>query len=43
MNRSIFFSYQRDGSKRTWMFAEMGKIHTLTEKDGETEIKTETV
>lgn len=39
LNRLIFFSYQRAGKERKWMFAQMGKIHILIEKDGEIEIK----
>ena len=38
-NRLIFFSYQREGKERKWMFAQMGKIDILIEKDGEIEIK----
>ena len=41
VNRPIFFSNQRGGNEGKWMFGEMGKIHVLTEKDGETEIRTE--
>jgi len=43
LNRPIFFSYQKEGSIRRWMFAEIGKIHTLTEKNGMIEIKSETL
>jgi len=43
LNRSIFFSYQREGSERKWMFGEIGKIHKLIEKNGEVEIKTRKV
>lgn len=43
LNRLIFFSYQREGRKRKWMFAQMGKIHLLTEENGEIEIKRETI
>jgi len=42
LNRPIFFSYQKEGNIRKWMFAEIGKIHILTEKDGIVEIKSET-
>lgn len=42
MNRPIFFSYKKEGSIRRWMFAEIGRIHILTEKDGIVEIKSET-
>ena len=43
LNRPIFFSYQKEGEMRKWMFAEIGKIHTLTEKDGIVEIKSESL
>jgi len=43
LNRPIFFSYQKEGNIRKWMFAEIGKIHTLTEKNGTLEIKSETI
>jgi flavin reductase (DIM6/NTAB) family NADH-FMN oxidoreductase RutF len=43
LNRPIFFSYQREGSERKWLFGETGKIHELIEKNGEVEIKTEAV
>jgi len=43
LNRPIFFSYQREGSERKWMFGEIGKIHKLIEKNGEVEIKTRKV
>jgi flavin reductase (DIM6/NTAB) family NADH-FMN oxidoreductase RutF len=43
LNRPIFFSYQKEGNIRTWMFAEIGKIHTLTELDEIIEIKSETL
>jgi len=43
LNRPIFFSYQKEGSIRRWMFAEIGKIHTLTEKNGMIEIKSKTL
>jgi len=43
LNRPIFFSFQEEGTTRKWMFAEIGKIHTLTEKDGIMEIKSETI
>lgn len=43
LNRLIFFSYQRKGNRRKWLFSEMGKIHTLTEKNGKVRIMTETI
>lgn len=41
LKRIMYFSYQKVGKERKWMFAEVGRIHTLTEEDGEIEIKTE--
>lgn len=41
LNRLIFFSYKKHKNARKWMFAEIGKIHTLTEKDGNVEMKSE--
>ncbi|MFQ6087192.1 MAG: flavin reductase family protein [Candidatus Bathyarchaeia archaeon] len=43
LNRLIFFSYRREENVRRWMFAEMGKIHILTEEDGEVKVKSETI
>lgn len=43
LNRLIFLSYQKVENLRNWMFAEIGKIHTLTERDGKVEIKSETI
>jgi flavin reductase (DIM6/NTAB) family NADH-FMN oxidoreductase RutF len=43
LNRLIFFSYQKGENVRKWMFAEMGKIHILTEKDEKVGIKSETI
>ena len=43
LNRLIFFSYQKGENVRNWMFAEIGKIHILTERDGKVEIKNETI
>jgi flavin reductase (DIM6/NTAB) family NADH-FMN oxidoreductase RutF len=43
LNRPIFFSYEREGSERKWMFGETGKIHKLIERNGEVAIKTETI
>ena len=31
LKRPIFFSYKREEKERKWMFAQMGKVHTLTE------------
>jgi len=41
LKRIMYFSYQKVGKERKWMFAEVGRIHTLTEEDGEIEMKTE--
>ena len=43
LDRLIFFSYQKVENLRNWMFAAIGKIHTLTERDGEIEIRSEAV
>ena len=43
LRRLVFFSYQRERDRKKWMFCEMGKVHILTEKDGEAEIKTQMV
>lgn len=43
LNRPIFFSYQREGNLRKWMFGEIGKIHVLVEKNGEAKIRREKV
>jgi flavin reductase (DIM6/NTAB) family NADH-FMN oxidoreductase RutF len=43
LKRPVFFSYQKGGNEKKWMFGEIGKIHILIEKDGEAEVKTETV
>jgi flavin reductase (DIM6/NTAB) family NADH-FMN oxidoreductase RutF len=43
LNRLIFFSYERKGDERKWMFALIGKIQVLTEKGGEIEIRSETI
>lgn len=43
LNRLIFLSYRKRRNKRTWTFAEIGKIHVLTEMNGKIEVKTETI
>lgn len=43
LNRLIFFSYESREMERKWMFAHIGKIQTLTEKDAEIEIVTEAI
>jgi len=43
LSRLIFFSCQREEDVRKWMFAQMGRIHILIEKDGETEMKSEII
>ena len=43
LNRLIFLSYQKSEGGRTWVFAEIGKIHTLTERDGRIKIHTEKI
>lgn len=43
LNRLIFLSYRESEEARTWMFAEIGKIHTLTERDGRIKIHSEKI
>ena len=43
LNRAIFFAYQKSENTRNWMFAEIGKIHTLIERNGEVEIIGESI
>lgn len=43
LKRPIFFSYQKRENTRNWIFAEIGKIHTLTERNGEVEIMSEAI
>jgi len=43
LKRLIFISYQREENIKKWMFAEIGQIHTLTESNGELEIKSEKI
>jgi len=43
LNRLIFLSFQKDEDERRWIFAEIGKIHTLTERNEKIETKSETI
>ena len=43
LNRLIFLSYQKGKHARRWMFAEIGSIITLTERDGKVKIESETI
>ena len=38
----LYFAFKEDGGARKWVFAEIGKIHTVTEKDEKIEITSET-
>ncbi len=42
MNPPLYFAFREDEGTRKWMFAEIGKIHTVTEKDEKIEITSET-
>ena len=42
LKRPIFLSYQKRENTRNWIFAQIGKIHTLTERNGELEMNNET-
>ncbi len=39
LNPPLYFAFEEDEGTRKWMFAEIGKIYTLTEKDQEIEIR----
>jgi len=41
LNPPLFFAFQEDEGIRKWMFTEIGKIHTLTEKDEKITISSE--
>lgn len=43
LNPPLYLAFKEDAGTRKWMFAEIGKIHKLTEKDGEIEITSETL
>ncbi len=43
LKRPIFLSYQKREYARNWMFAEIGKIHNLTERNGEVEMSSEAI
>ena len=38
----LYFTFSEEEERRKWMFAEIGKIHTITEKDKKIEITSET-
>ena len=38
----LYFTFSEEEERRKWMFAEIGKIYTITEKDGKIEITSET-
>lgn len=42
LNPPLYFAFKETKSTRTWMFAEIGKIHTITEKDENIKITSET-
>ena len=41
LNPPPYFAFQEDEMTRKWMFAEIGKIHTITEKDEEIQVTSE--
>jgi flavin reductase (DIM6/NTAB) family NADH-FMN oxidoreductase RutF len=43
LNRLVFLSYRESEEGRIWIFAEIGRIHTLTERSGKTEIRSERI
>jgi len=42
LDPALYFTFREDAGRRKWMFAEIGKIHTITERDGKIEITSET-
>ena len=42
LNPPLYFTFREDEDRKKWMFAEIGKIHTITEKDKKIEITSET-
>ncbi len=43
LNPPLYFAFKEDEETRKWMFAEIGKIHTITEKDEKIEITSESL
>lgn len=41
LNPPLYFAFQEDEMTRKWMFAEIGKIHTITEEDEEIQVTSE--
>ena len=42
LNPPLYFTFSEDEERRKWMFAAIGQIYTITEKDEKTEITSET-
>ena len=42
LNPPLYFTFREDERRRKWMFAEIGKIYTITERDEKIEITGET-
>ncbi len=43
LNPPLYFAFKEDEETRKWMFAEIGKIHTITEKDEKIEMTSESL
>lgn len=43
LNRLIFFSYESTGTERKWMFAQIGRMQILTEKEGKIDVRNEPI
>ena len=43
LNLPLYFSFKETESMRKWMFAELGKIHIITEKDDKIEVTSESL
>ena len=43
LNPPLHFAFKEEETTRNWIFAEIGKIHTITEKDEKTKISSESL
>ena len=43
LNPPLYFAFKEEEKKREWMFAEIGKIYTVTEEDGKIKIRRESI
>jgi hypothetical protein len=43
LNPPLYFAFKEEETTRNWMFAGIGKIHTITEKDEKIKISSESL